>query len=524
MKEKKLTKVKKVAYGELITKGAYGCIYDPSLYCDNKKHLKNIDPITGIPKYYKGKIAKYLSDVDADKELHEYKKLENIPNIKDFILGFPEKCKVGPYLTTYKSLKKKASSSNMSKTFKKININRLEDYKSFISTSTNGSKRNKNNYACDLKNLIKSSMFNSKENFEKELESKRLLIMENGGKSLKHFDNLFISSKPTRKTLQLFFLEYFRMLFGIKEMMDNNFVHYDIKCGNILYDETKNRLNFIDFGISRSMSYYDKRFKENKVYGWFNFPPELLLFEKIKSNKGNNNFFDYNILYKYYSNHLNVYKNIQNYIKKFFDINKYIEYIYNNEKYLKKSIIIKKLEHFYYTSLSQFIKTIINNIKNQTDLDNIKNYIIQKTILTHDSYSYSLVLINILNHSKIIKSLLTSEEIRDLYIIANKGTIHNIFLRSSVDNIIEDFIVFFNKYNWITPNKNTDYFKENIKYFKDIDYSNIDIISLSDKQKEKIKNMDSPPSLKNESNLSHKIKPKPKSNPKSKSKSKKLQS
>lgn len=496
---------KKIAFGDLLSYGAEGCTYKPSLYCKNKTHLKNIDPITGIPEYYKDKISKYMTTKSALKEKKEYDKIKKIPDFDDFYLGSPKMCNVGPYLTTYKSLKIKTSPfiNINGKQTNKIKVKNLEnpfyfdeDYDIFYNIN-----EMYEDFKCDNKNLVKNKMFKNKDNFNKGLQDKKLLIMKYGGNVLAYFDKIFEYgnidtknnstynkrkrlNKITKKDMQLFLFEYFRMLFGIKQMVKHNFIHRDIKLYNLVYNSKINRLNFIDFGISLNFSKYD----DTKMSGLsFNFPPEEIFFQK----SNNRNIFNYHTLnnlikqYPSFDDHKNYY------IKTLFNFNTYVDYIQKIERieYYKPTtnqqfkILLEKIDQFYYPHLIQLFKHILNYKDSQTQLDNIKTQMIKKTRSTYDLYSYSIVLIEILNMSKYMKKLLTKDERNDLYDIAYKGINPNVFIRNSIDDTIEDFIVFFNKFDWINSIKKTEYYKNNLKYFKNVDRSSssfdINLFSLN---------------------------------------------
>jgi serine/threonine protein kinase len=56
-----------------------------------------------------------------------------------------------------------------------------------------------------------------------------------------------------------FWCEFHRTIKGIQLFNQNGYIHYDIKPDNILYDETLNRINFIDFGLmQKKLNIYNK--------------------------------------------------------------------------------------------------------------------------------------------------------------------------------------------------------------------------------------------------------------------------
>jgi tRNA A-37 threonylcarbamoyl transferase component Bud32 len=57
----------------------------------------------------------------------------------------------------------------------------------------------------------------------------------------------------------LFWLECHRLLLGIKELLKHNIVHNDLKAQNIVYSESKNRINFIDFSLMKNIKKEKKK-------------------------------------------------------------------------------------------------------------------------------------------------------------------------------------------------------------------------------------------------------------------------
>jgi len=72
---------------------------------------------------------------------------------------------------------------------------------------------------------------------------------------------------------------------GLIEFKKHNYINLDIKDENILYDESENRMNFIDFGMSRPFSEVRSICRFG---GYFTIPPECalithrhIIFEKV---------------------------------------------------------------------------------------------------------------------------------------------------------------------------------------------------------------------------------------------------
>jgi serine/threonine protein kinase len=58
---------------------------------------------------------------------------------------------------------------------------------------------------------------------------------------------------PIIEKIEKFWIEAQRILLGLKIFHDNGIVHHDLKPQNIVYNEDKNRTNFIDFGLMTTM-------------------------------------------------------------------------------------------------------------------------------------------------------------------------------------------------------------------------------------------------------------------------------
>jgi len=78
--------------------------------------------------------------------------------------------------------------------------------------------------------------------------------------------------------MEKFWIEAHRILLGLKVFLENDVVHHDLNPKNIVYDETKERINFIDFGLMTRKSVIMKESRESKygfaVFHW-SFPLEM---------------------------------------------------------------------------------------------------------------------------------------------------------------------------------------------------------------------------------------------------------
>jgi serine/threonine protein kinase len=188
----------------VIGQGTYGCVHKPSLTC---KTSKTVD--------YTNKVSKILETKEANAELKEYEKIANIDKKHEFYLGVPTKCSPQVNLKNFDAIKK----------------------------CKNG------------------------DDFLKDMNKYSLLLMEDGGINLETFGSQLhkLSDTPeNRIMMEKFWIEGHRILLGLKVFLDHDFIHHDLKPQNIVFNKEKNRLNFIDFGLSSQKSKIIEMSKKNK--------------------------------------------------------------------------------------------------------------------------------------------------------------------------------------------------------------------------------------------------------------------
>jgi len=181
---------------KVIGEGSYGCVHAPRLKCKN-----NDD------KYpYENKISKLLTIENGKTELSEYNNIQVADINNEFHLGKPSSCAIDEISTRNINAIKKCSKGH---------------------------------------EMIKS------------LSKYGLIIMDDGGMNVKDYSDkmseLSISPENTKKC-ELFLLESLRLFHGLLLFQKKGLIHFDLKPQNIVYDEVKNRLNFIDFGLMTKKS------------------------------------------------------------------------------------------------------------------------------------------------------------------------------------------------------------------------------------------------------------------------------
>ena len=196
--------------GKVIGAGGFGCVFKPQLTCKDASG----------PTHPNG-ISKLLYFKDAEKEMNEIKEIipiiNSIPNNQLYFL--PNKleqfsmCKISDFTSN--------DITNIQKCIKILKKGSVE--------SLNTLKQNKNNF--------------------------RIIQQPYGGEELyKYIGNLDL------RILDISFLQNINNKLcdllenGIKPMNDAGLLHHDIKAPNILYDENKNNLKLIDWGLSKNLN------------------------------------------------------------------------------------------------------------------------------------------------------------------------------------------------------------------------------------------------------------------------------
>jgi serine/threonine protein kinase len=178
-----------------IGEGSYGCIHAPNLTCSNNKKYKQKVPY---------KISKIMKRKNAAIEKTEYDLIGKADPNKRYHLGDPEQCDIA------------VSNENV---------------------------------------LAIGTCFDAPQILD-NIKDYSLLLMDYGGLSLRKY-GISISQWPNnqenRTKIERFWLESHRLLRGVKMLLDNDLIHSDFKPQNIVYDEKKKRLNFIDFGLMQTL-------------------------------------------------------------------------------------------------------------------------------------------------------------------------------------------------------------------------------------------------------------------------------
>jgi len=217
--------------GKIKGKGAYGCVFQPSLECKYPNETEK----------NKNYISKLVVSNEAQKELRISKFIENnLPNYEKYALIWEKNC-----TPSSKQIDKDLHKCNFA-----INIRKKNNDYSLLVAQYGGTT------------------------FEMKINSLIRIIKKN---KLQNFKNNYIN----------FIKETEGLFLGVKEFYENNFIHNDIKELNILKlvksnDSLKKGVRFIDFGLSAVIP-KDNNFLKERSYSCFNeprwyyiYPPEYL--------------------------------------------------------------------------------------------------------------------------------------------------------------------------------------------------------------------------------------------------------
>ena len=123
--------------------------------------------------------------------------------------------------------------------------------------------------------------------------------MPNGGLSLKHYMNAHImdgSDQKRSESAKKLFFNMHNLFEGLIQFKKNDYINLDIKDENILYKESENRMNFIDFGLAAPLKNIHHNLEAVATAGYFVLPLDFCIFTPEFSAILNNT--DYPIDYK----------------------------------------------------------------------------------------------------------------------------------------------------------------------------------------------------------------------------------
>ena len=208
----------------VLGKGTFGCVVSPALKCTDS----SIKPDK--------RVSKIMREKDALDEMKEYEALDKIPELKKYLLRFPEQC------------------------------NPVNDEKFHKAIKQCGHKRINGVYKNPTTNNISS------------------LLLENGGVSLRDFQTKF-RVKLTVNDFEIFLTSIKDLFEALIILRKHEYVHQDIKTNNIVYSPKTGKIALIDFGKLTTFKQIKEncgRSTHNEATSWFNYPPEAKFMNRDK--------------------------------------------------------------------------------------------------------------------------------------------------------------------------------------------------------------------------------------------------
>jgi serine/threonine protein kinase len=334
---------------KVIGEGTYGCVHRPSLKCN-----KVID--------YTNKISKLMEREDAIEELEEGKKMHKSDKYHDFSLDQPTYC------------------------------DPLRDSK-------------------NMKAINKCDNFTSD-----EIANYKLLVMKDGGLNLHEYSKKLKGLQKTDsnfKKMELFWIEAHRLIFGLSKLFKSDVIHHDLKPQNIVYDENKNRINFIDFGLmtSRERIYKEARKStyEFAIPYWY-FPFEFMFLNK-------NTFVRF--VNKSKAQRIEFFNSFMNPKNK--EIYKHLKLFYQHTNNSKS---------FRTQNMTKFYELITNFSMNDYE------YMLKRSVETIDIYGTGISLYNILNHSRHLMPIHLYEQLEVLF---TEMVTASLDMRATIEGVLDKY-------------------------------------------------------------------------------------
>ena len=339
----------------VIGKGAYGCVHSPALECADGRNSKSDSK----------QISKYMMTWDAKKEMDEFVLIGNADKNEDFHLGKPTKCAV------------------------------------------------KNS---DLNKHAIMACRNTARFHPDRLEEYSLLLLKHGGADLIKYGNdvqTWTKNDANIRKNEIFWLEASRMLYGLKVFEENDIIHLDLKPQNIVYNEEKNRINFIDFGmLTTKTQLLNKIDRYPPGYAHWSYPFETTMWSS-----------------KLYTEYTKSSESVKSAVIKrlITDINDKCDPFFDHiTAYSVTNVDQKELKTFFYQSfIEMFGEISTSNIPRKTFID--------KSVNTFDSYGVGMALMYMLNSSRHLMSNKLFDGMTELFLQMINS---NAFDRIEIDAII----------------------------------------------------------------------------------------
>lgn len=168
--------------------------------------------------------------------------------------------------------------------------------------------------------LLPYKAFRKCENISEKQDDFKLLIMEDEGKDMLEIITAYKSKYHTGLPLKGWIVLLKNILKGVEVLVENRYVHQDIKSVNVAYNYNTNILKLLDFGLSKSFDdlYTPQNTRLNMYY--YPYPFEYILMTDYLHDKKYKNYSKetyYYIIENIWNEYLYDYgyKSYENYIK-----------------------------------------------------------------------------------------------------------------------------------------------------------------------------------------------------------------
>jgi serine/threonine protein kinase len=341
-----------MAEPNVVGEGTYGCVHKPPMKCKRENVIT--DPTIA---------SKLMEDEEARNEMMEFKLVEDADTDKLFHLGKPSICKV----------------------------DNTDSNKKAMTKCTNSSFR------------------------PEKIDQYSLLLIKYGGLDLDKYGKKikeFSMSAVHRRSVENFWLDISRVIYGLKIFNDRGVVHHDVKQQNIVYNEDTGRANFIDFGLMTTKARIQSAITTSSyLFGMlhWSFPPEMQLLNLrtySKAIRGPQTKLDY-----------------------FNDCN---DILVNNHKYFYNCIIEESAESAKYRDVLQHHLTDFYQMIAQLKQGDYNKFV-DACIDTIDIYGAGIALLYVLYRSKRFLEIELYNELKALFLSMVN---HNVFLRITPNELV----------------------------------------------------------------------------------------
>ena len=245
-----------------------------------------------------------------------------------------------------------------------------------------------------------------------------LLIIGDGGLDLEKWVKI-IQKKGDKKVISTFWREAVRLFRGIQVFQQYDLVHHDIKPQNVVYNEEEHRLNYIDFGLMRSLKTEGAKCRDInrcRANPHWNYPTDVFLMDrKIFNDLAKENIEQRQKTFDTYVEHLRTNKNTA-----------FVDAFYTMLKYMGVSQEDKN--RFYQRHMTEFRELLLKPGTFNTFLD--------KSLAGFDVFGLGFTLMYVLSRVKPWMDVRTVSAMEDLFF---KMLTPNVYKRLSSTQALTEY-------------------------------------------------------------------------------------